>query len=316
MSTKIRERALFNILKKDEKGIKMENMEKDLVIEKLFAIEEFSRDLRLFLTGEKAEEIIVPKELPTEATQSTLIAPVEVVKEEPVEIQEEIITKPVVDAREEQKKTIIEAYGLDGLTAEELIEILDADKVKHTKSKKLDYLINRVAEAVLDGEIPTDDEETVPEAEPEATQAELVAQLKEQLKEQVVEEPVVEEAEVRETPVANIMAEKEQEVEEEIRKNYADKKLKDTVIKKYLSNHYASDPDCKECNAECSKEEKLQCYIDVKKNLVDSEGISHDEGEAYFRNSAVFCCGEHCKQLPDSNTLYCEVCGEEYELED
>lgn len=103
---------------------------------------------------------------------------------------------------------------------------------------------------------------------------------------------------------------KENEIEEEIQAQYKAKKLKDSVIKKFLEKYNEGNPDCKGCKG-CSKEEILDCYITAKQSLVDDEGDVMELEEAYIRNGEYHCCGKELKTLDDD--LYCSVCGQKYE---
>ena len=100
---------------------------------------------------------------------------------------------------------------------------------------------------------------------------------------------------------------REEEIEEEIRAKYKAKKLKDAVIKKFLTKYNEGNPTYKAPSAS----EALEEYIEIKTSMVDDEGETYDLEDCYVRDGKYFCCG---RELTDIDTEpYCSVCGTIYE---
>ena len=198
-------------------------------------------------------------------------------EDETVEATEEV-------EEEDERVKIVEEYGLDEYTVEELADIC-AEYELSTKGKK-QALIDRIVKGILDGTIELEDEEEeVP----------------------VEEKTSLKKVKEHDNPQR---AEKEAEVEADIRSKYEKGKLKDSAIKKFLDKYNEGDPECAGCKG-CSKEEMLECYIDIHKALVDDDGDLNEFEEPYIRDGEYYCCGREIKEL-DGN-LYCSVCGTEYE---
>ena len=102
----------------------------------------------------------------------------------------------------------------------------------------------------------------------------------------------------------------EEEIEKSIRSQYSSKKLKDAKIKNFLAKYNEGNPDFDP--KAFDKEEALEEYIKIHKALVDDDGEAFDLESVYIRNNQDYCCGKALEE--DGDTLYCEVCGSEYEL--
>lgn len=245
---------------------------KESVLEELVAIEQFVKDIKEYIG---AGVNVVSDSVEAEAPK--------VIEEKPIKEAEEVV--PEASSNKDEIEKVIKDFELEGWNKEDLIECLDSYEISYGKSLTIKEMREAVAQAVLDGKIPYEDDGV--EKEPEV----------------VADEP--------EPSYNDERSKMEATVEKEIKENYESKKLKDTVIKKFLKEYYEGDPDCKDCSVGCTKEEALQCYIDLKKNFVDDEGDVHAESEPYYRDNEVFCCGHECSKL-DNGNLYCEICGEEY----
>lgn len=210
-------------------------------------------------------------------------------EDETVEATEEE-TEDEEDEEDERVK-IVEEYGLEEYTVEELADICDEYELS-TKGKK-QALIDRIVKGIMDGTIELEDEDEEEDEEEEAP---------------VEEKAPLEKVNLHDNPQS---AKKEAEVEADIRDKYEKGKLKDNEIKKFLDKYNEGDPECAGCKG-CSKEDMLECYIDIHKALVDDDGYLNEFEEPYVRDGEYFCCGRELKELENGN-LYCQVCGNEYE---
>ncbi len=190
---------------------------------------------------------------------------------------------------EDERVKIVEEYGLEEYTVEELADIC-AEYELSTKGKK-QALIDRIVKGILDGTIELEDEDEDEEEEAPVEEKTSLKKVKEHDNPQ--------------------RAEKEAEVEADIRDKYEKGKLKDNEIKKFLDNYNEGDPECAGCKG-CSKEDMLNCYIDIHKALVDDDGDLNEFEEPYIRDGEYFCCGREIKEL-ENGDLYCQVCGTEYQ---
>ena len=240
----------------------------------------------------------------------------ESVDEEVEEVDEE---EDEIEDEDEEVEDIAEEYGLNDMTLEELADIC-AEYGLSTKGKK-QALIDRIVKAIVNGEIEVDDEEEEDieddEGGGEDEEEQEVYEEEVDDEEEVDEEEDEEEAEeeTKKKPLRSLKnikrEEKEKEVEENIREQYRKKKLKDSKIKKFLDNYNEGDPECKGCKG-CTKEDMLECYIDIHKALVDDDGEVNDMEEPYIRDNEYHCCGKELEDLENGN-YYCSVCGQEYE---
>lgn len=90
---------------------------------------------------------------------------------------------------------------------------------------------------------------------------------------------------------------------------YQSGKLKDSHVKKFLTNYYDGSPhDMLKGN---NKKQLLEDYILIHEGLVGDDLKKHDFKELYTRHGMKFCCGQSVVKLPTGN-LYCEVCGTEH----
>ena len=206
-------------------------------------------------------------------------------EEDEEEGEDEIVeaTEEETGDEEDERVKIVEEYGLEEYTVEELADICAKYELS-TKGKK-QALIDRIVKGILDGTIELEDEE---EPEEEKTSLKKVKE--------------------HDNPQR---AEKETEVEADIRDKYEKGKLKDNEIKKFLDKYNEGDPECAGCKG-CSKEDMLDCYIDIHKALVDDDGDLNEFEEPYIRDGEYFCCGREIKEL-ENGDLYCQICGTEYQ---
>lgn len=194
------------------------------------------------------------------------------------ENEEENETDP---EEEESAEDIAEKYGLNDLSTDELKEILEAADLS-TKGKK-ESLVARIVETIVDGEIEleVEGEDEIQDGEEEERDPEVVKA--------------------------------EEKVEKQIRKRITDGKLKQSEIKAFLKDYYDGDAKCSDCS-KCSKNEQIDCYINIQKALVDDDAAVHTMEEPYVRDGENYCCGKPLEEL-DNKNLYCEVCGTEFEQE-
>lgn len=218
-----------------------------------------------------------------------------------VDLIDKILESQSQEVEEPEVEDIAEEYGLNDMTLEELADIC-AEYGLSTKGKK-QALIDRIVKAIANGEIEVDDEE----------EEEVYEEEEEEDEEEEDEEEA--EEETKKKPLRSLKntkrEEKEKEVEENIREQYRKKKLKDSTIQKFLDNYNEGDPECKGCKG-CTKEDMLDCYIDIHKALVDDDGEVNDMEEPYIRDNEYHCCGKELEELENGN-YYCSVCGQEYE---
>ena len=198
----------------------------------------------------------------------------------------------IMNDTENDKQKIVAKYNLEEYTVEELADICTEFDLS-TKGKK-QTLIDRIVKGVLEGTIEFEDDDD----EEENTEVEEV--------EEVEDADDDEEVEIDPKVLA-----KEEEVEANIRAKYKSKKLKDSEIKKFLDKYTDGDPDCAGCK-DCSKEDLLNCYIEIHRNLVDDEGNVSELEEPYIRNDEYYCCGVELSEDLDNDTMFCKICGQEY----
>ena len=193
----------------------------------------------------------------------------------------------------------------------ELKQLLrDNDIELSEKAKKAD-LMSLVAESILNGSIPTEEDEESEEEE-EAEPASVDGEDSGEETDVVPEEDATEDGE--EYEVSEEREKAEDEIIEAIDAEIESGKLTSKKMKAFLEKYYEGNADCSKCKG-CSSEELVDCYKDAKVSFVGDEGEVNEEGNPYIRNEMYFCCGRECKELENGN-IFCEICGEEFELED
>ena len=200
----------------------------------------------------------------------------------------------IMNDTESDKQKIVAKYNLDEYTVEELADI--CSEFDLSTSGKKQTLIDRIVKGVLEGTIEFEEDEE------ETTEEEVI----EEDDKKIESEEESEEVEIDPKVLA-----KEEEVEANIRAKYKSKKLKDSEIKKFLDKYTDGDPECAGCK-DCSKEDLLNCYIEIHRNLVDDEGDVSELEEPYIRNDEYYCCGVELSEALDSDNMFCKICGQEY----
>lgn len=210
--------------------------------------------------------------------------------EDDSEDDQEVIDADYEDADdEEDEEDWYSREELEEMSDEELEEIAEEEEVeiptkKVKKGKKKVSVLDREAliEAILElGEEELDEDEDDSEEDEEDDDF----------------EPTEERLEAEAT------------IEEDIRKEYKAKKLKDAKIKSFLTKYNEGNPDFDP--KKLKKDEALEEYINIQKSLVDDDGEVFDLGDVYIRDNMDFCCGKPLSEKGDS--FYCAVCGAEYE---
>lgn len=204
----------------------------------------------------------------------------------------------IMNDTESDKQKIVNMYNLDEYTVEELADI--CSEFDLSTSGKKQTLIDRIVKGILDGTIEFEEEDE--ETTEETTEEEVI----EEDDKKVESEEESEEVEVDPKVLA-----KEEEVEANIRAKYKSKKLKDSEIKKFLDKYTDGDPECAGCK-DCSKEDLLNCYIEIHRNLVDDEGDVSELEEPYIRHDEYHCCGVELSEALDSDNMFCKICAQEY----
>ena len=315
----------------------MDENKLNVVMDKLLALEVFARELR-----DDIKEIFVNKEIKTESV--TILAEkvkvesaprhsdikVEPKAKEVAPAPEPKVEEPVVEVDQtndvDPVNAVIADYGLLEMSAEDLKEFLDGYGIKYTKQmRSVEKLASIVAEAIVDGRIPTEEEEndeveSVEESIPVEDELPVLPLTEEVVVNKADEEEEVEEEEDEnlapevDFEVSEARAKAEAEIEKDIKSKLFNKKLKVSSIKNFLKDYYDGDADCSDCKG-CSEDETIDCYIEIQKSLVDDEGDVMKPEEGYYRNGVLYCCGKECVQDPDDESLvYCEICTSQYEI--
>ena len=252
----------------------------------------YASELGLSATGKKAEilERVLDKLYPDN-------------KEEPEEPEEQ--EEPEVETKEDEDEDLEDtkqdkiAEMLEGYTEEELADLLE--QIGKSPKGKRQALVSKIVDAIDEGLIEFEDDGE--ESEEEESDGEVEESEKED--EEDEEDIFKNVTEVRKDAIV--------ELRKSIESMYKDGEISDKDMKDFLeSYHEHLESDCTECN--CPNEDRLDCYIKIQTSLIDDEGVQHDFGEPYIVNDNYYCCGRELSELNDE-TLYCEICGQEYELE-
>jgi len=243
-------------------------------------LKQLAKDIEVELKSKKKESIIV------ELVEAINADHEEAENEEPEDAFEEEENEESEEESEEDED-IAEAYGLNDLSNDELVEILESAGLS-VKGKR-QALIDRIVEAVVNGdiELATEDEEEENGED---------------------EEKDNDEEDSENDPIAK----REKEVAAKVRKDIESGKLKLSAIKEFMTNYYEGDPDCADCPKKCGKDTLVDCYVEIMKAMVDDEGEVNEFETPYVRDGENYCCGKPLEEL-DNGNLLCTVCGSEYE---
>jgi hypothetical protein len=270
----------------------MDNEKLQGIIERLMGIEQFAKETREMLENDTPVGKNDVDEAPTEAPEE--------------QEEDEEITQEDIDA-------VVEEYGLANMKIGELRDLLNENEVEYPEKAKKAELINLIATAILDGTIPTEEEdEDGSDSDDGEDDGEETDDVSEEDDSDNDEESEPEDRE--EVEVSPERAKAEEKLLKSIDKEIKSGKLTGKKMKDFLKKYFEGDPDCAEGCKGCNAEDIEECYKDAKLAFVDDEGELNDVKNPYLRNDVYFCCGKECKEVDGS--IVCEVCGQEYELED
>lgn len=184
---------------------------------------------------------------------------------------------------------------LEDYTDEELADILA--EVGLSPKGKRQALLSKIVQAIEDGVLAWDEEETAEDEEVEYSGEEEEQALLEK-EEDVTEEEYDFVTEARKSACMDL--------EKSIRKDFKAKKLSHKDIIKFLKG---IDEEFVSGGAESD----LEDYIYVQFNLVDEDGELHEMSDPYYIGESVCCCGQELSQL-EEDEFVCEICGESYTM--
>ena len=99
-------------------------------------------------------------------------------------------------------------------------------------------------------------------------------------------------------------------VKNDIDSKYKSGKLKDSHIKKFLTNYYDGNPN--DVVKGSNKKAMLDTYIMIHQDLVGDDLKLHAVNEVYSRNGKNYCCGKRLYKTLRKGHPFCEICGTEY----
>ena len=215
-------------------------------------------------------------------------------KTEPVEEEEE------EDEDDDEEDPIVAKVNeaVEDMTNEEIADIL-ADVGVKAKGKR-QSLISAVIQAVKDGKIDLDDEES-DEEESEDTPAES-------------EESEEEGFDVNDPENPDMTKERKAALEayhSEVVNDFDDGAITRDQIIEWLNEYHGTEDTMKKK----SNEELVEEYVYYSSLLINDEGDMPEEEGAYTVNGIPYCCGHELAYNEDNETYICETCGAEYEAE-
>ena len=223
-------------------------------------------------------------------------------KEEPAEDEEddELDEKFLQSARE-----LMEEYDLS-----ELCDALEEVGVKMTarEKKKEDAIMRKVAEALAEGLLDTEDDEDEPAEVDDEDTSDVV----------IGPDAYFEEFDPEGINDPSSMSKKRKKAVEvlvaEILENVENEELTTDDMESELED-ICTDDDIELLGDDYSEDDLLGFYIEMKKRFVDDDGETVEPGEPYEIDGENFCCGHKLTYNKKSKKYTCAVCEEEYEAD-
>lgn len=224
-------------------------------------------------------------------------------KEEPEEEPEE--DDSVSEDSLQTARELLEEYSI-----EEIVETLADCGIKLTarQKKQQDVVMRKLAEAIAEGLIETDDEEDAEDSEEVVDNSDT----------EFTADSYFEDYDPEGFNDPESMSKKRKKACEakvaEILEAYDGGELTADDMEEELQD-ILNDDEADLLGDDYEEEELLALYIEKKKHFIDDDGEEVEPGEPYELGGSNFCCGHQLKYSKKTNQYICETCGEEYEAE-
>ena len=249
------------------------------------------------------------------------------------------VEEEVKDEFDEQAEEILEETEV-----EEVIEALAEVGVKATKRTAL----AKLAQALRDGLIETDDEDEDDEEDDDVEEVEVeVVESDEDDDEEEEDDTDEDDSEDDEDEDEDEDEEDSEEVEIEADSYFSDydpdglndpedmtDERKEAVVAKmdeilteisggtltadaiadYIEEHATQD-EIDLLDEDYTDDELIMFYMELVKRTIDDDGEEHDKEDPYEINGRDICCGHELKYIKKTDKYVCEICGAEYESE-
>lgn len=219
--------------------------------------------------------------------------------------------KSAPEVEEPEKETdpvyakVLEA--VKDMSNEEIADVL-ADIGISAKGKR-EALIDKVTQAVRDGLLDFDDDESEEDEAPVETPTPKTSK-----KEAPVEEDEEEEDNINDFENPDMTEARKKAIiaqDKEARDQFSKKKLTRKDCVEFLQQFYDTEDSMEDMN----DDDLLDTYIDAVCRLIDDDGDLTEEG-AYELNGQHACCGRILSYSEDTEMFVCEHCGKEYEADE
>lgn len=237
-------------------------------------------------------------------------------KSEPVEDEDEDDDIDDEDDSDEDNNDLDEITSkveelVADMEVEDIAEILTEAgiKAKGKKQALIDKLIQAVADGIIELDESDDDEDEDDYEEDESEEDEDSVDEDEDEEDDDDEE----EEDVNDLENGNMPKERKKALialDKKLRKQFTDKKLKTSTMKKALVDYYGEDAEDE--IDDMDKEDLLDAYIYVKQLYVDDDGEMVDVEEPYTVNGVDYCCGTPLEYDKKSGSYICPVCNSKY----
>jgi hypothetical protein len=236
----------------------------------------------------------------------------ETTEEAPTEKKTRKLGKKSAPEVEEPEKETDPVYAkvleaVKDMSNEEIADVL-ADIGISAKGKR-EALIDKVTQAVRDGLLDLDDDESEEDEAPVETPTSKTSK-----KEAPVEEDEEEEDNINDFENPDMTEARKKAIiaqDKEARDQFSKKKLTRKDCVEFLQQFYDTEDSMEDMN----DDDLLDTYIDAVCRLIDDDGDLTEEG-AYELNGQPACCGRILSYSEDTKMFVCEHCGEEYEADE
>ena len=241
------------------------------------------------------------------------------------EVDQKKSDKPSKGKRNSSKKTSEDTRDEFDEQAEKIAQDTDAEDIitalkdVDVKATKHNY-VEKLAYALREGLVETEDDEDEDEEEPDETDEDVVEEEDNTTEDEIEADSYFPQYDPKgfNDPKGKNMTEERHEAIVSLMDGILTDVSEDTLTSEDIE-HYIEDNATEEeidlLGDEYDDNELLKLYMELKKRTIDNDGEEHEEEDPYEVGEHDMCCGHELKYSKKTKKYICEHCGTEYEAE-